>query len=302
MNDARSLVALRPLGVGEILDRAVTLYVRYWAPLAIVSCALAVPTAVLQFIELAHHISIFTTTAGSPTLSPSQIADIALPTIVILMMQPFVYVAATALTGQIYRSETPDWRSAYARTFRHTLGIILCILTGIGVYLGVAFGFSILLIGSVALLPAFRGPGPSVVLVVGGVIVLIALVYLVFLLFFAIAMALTALGAENTGATSALSSSFKTILNRREVGKATLVGLAWFAVTIAVAFVNAGVQMLLASLHVPLVAAAIAGLVSLVVIGFGAVTLTVYHFDIRVRRDGLDVQAALESLPPAAQT
>ena len=41
--------SLRPLGIGEILDRAVTLSVRYFVPLALIWAVYAVPFAVLAY-------------------------------------------------------------------------------------------------------------------------------------------------------------------------------------------------------------------------------------------------------------
>ena len=256
VNDPRSIVALRPLGVGEILDRAVTLYVRYWAPLLAVSCVLAVPTAVFQFVELAYYQTILAAKSTAVNLSSAQLTAFFLIAIVVLLLEPFVYVAACAVVGQMYRSEPVNWRRAYGTAARHGLGILLCIATGIGVYFAVVFALTMFFIGGFALASPGRGASPGIVFVIFAVLVFVALGYVVLLMFFAIAMALTAIGAEDVRAPSALTSSFKSVLSRSELGKATLVLLSMIAVTFGIAIVNSGVQMLLINFHLQLVSAA----------------------------------------------
>ena len=110
---------LRPLGFGEIFDRAITLYVRNFWPFMAIVLVLIVPLAVIQYVldssqavQLDQMIRVLTHPgAPQPTLtsmfsSPGEIAAIAAVLLIYCALWPFVFVAVAVGVARIYSGRT----------------------------------------------------------------------------------------------------------------------------------------------------------------------------------------------------
>jgi hypothetical protein len=64
--------------------------------------------------------------------------------------------------------------------------------------------------------------------------------------------------------------------------------------------VQFSVAALFEAMHLHVLNVAITAVISLVTYSFLGILLAVYYFDVRVRREGLDMQAQMERLEPAA--
>jgi uncharacterized protein YacL len=104
---------------------------------------------------------------------------------------------------------------------------------------------------------------------------------------------------ERTGVIASYSSAVARVVNRHEIGKATLVSLALIVIEIGYFIVASVVALLLGFLHSNLLQVTVSTLFSAAFAAFITVLLAVYYYDVRVRREGLDLQAGLERLIPA---
>ena len=306
-------VRLRPLSIAEIFDRAITLYVRNFVPFLIVAAFVAVPMAIAQYymgaangqtwqqiLAQAQHPG-STPIDNTPPIDPMA----GMVMLFAICAQPFMYVAMAALVGRIYRGEPPEWPAAYDRALRHTGGIIMTLLCAAGIFLLSAFGLVMLFVFlAVIAAAAFRASAP-VGVAFFGVIALVMLCFfeLLFLIGLSVSMALNAIGIEEAPFGVALREGFARVFNRTEIKKAALLVLAMAAIQFGVIFLNMGLQGVTEMVfHAPLLDALCTGVVLLLSSGFSAVLVAVYYFDVRVRREGLDVQAALDAIAVPTHT
>jgi hypothetical protein len=302
---------LRPLTLGEIFDRAITLYVRNFAPFSLVALAVIVPVAVLQYFVGLHASQTMTqlleqmqhpATAAVPveTAQEQTMSVVMLGASIVLNV--FGVVAMAAATGRLYRGEKVEWGPCWRQTLRRTPAIIGTLLIEAAVMLaGALAGGMVLGFLFIAAAFAFRGAAALAL----AMVVLIALAVLAgFLVFFLCALAFgfayAALGVESMTIWASIGSGFRRIFTRAELGRAILASLALMAIYlgIGIAGVSIGGVLEFAHLHVLNVAvSATAGLLSLCFVG---ILIAVYYFDVRVRREGLDLQVQIEQLSAAA--
>ena len=306
---AQSQATLRPLGIGEIFDRAVTLYVQYVKVFSIIAAFVVVPVAVAGYfaqIQEAGNFEQILKQIQHPTATPS-VNPIApwyfLVILCSLALTPFMYVAMASALGRIYNTGAADWREAYGVAFRHTGGIILTLLCSIFIYLfvvvggiivmGLAFGIA----AAVFTLSKIAGT----VLFIPAALCGLAYILVIMLTYLAMALAFEAIGIEEVPFGRAIGSGFARVFNRQELGKATLICLAFVAVEIVLLLISAMVGAMLFQAHLAIVSSVVQGALSIVTSGFVGVLIAVYYFDVRVRREGLDMQAAIDSMQTQPQ-
>jgi len=307
MGETFEPVQLRPLGIGEIFDRAVTLYVRNFLLFAIISAFVVVPLSIVNYFALVQQMGTFAQILDQiqhPARTPAAVSTpfglwFAVLILISFLVTPFMYVAMAAALGRIYNGEQTDWRSAYGVALRHAGGIVLTAVCQAAILLILAFtGMFGLALAFVAAFVLVRFAAPlGVVMVI--VAILLAILYFIALMlcYLAIALSFDAIGIEETSFVRAISSGFARVFNRSELGKATLVCLAFAAVQLALVIISAVVGGTLeAFLHQRALQAIVSGLISILTTGFIGVLLAVYYFDVRVRREGLDMLAAIERL------
>ena len=302
---------LRPLTLGEIFDRAVTLYVRNFVPFSLIVLVVIVPTAVLHYFAGLHASSTFTQLLQQienpkRTVTPMAATTdglFALASLgVSILLGAFAAVAVAVATARLYDAGRIDWGACYIRTLSRVGSILLVLAIEIVLMIMVIFA------GAIAMGLAFFVAGVAVSgSVVLGVLAFIAaaivvLVWLVFLVlcYFAFAFAYNAIGVEGTNLFVAMGSGFSRIFNRSEVLRACLVALAFVAMYIGLFIVQVSVAAVFEAMNLHILNVAITAVISLVTFSFLTILLAVYYFDVRVRREGLDMQAQMERLESAA--
>lgn len=297
---------LRPLGIGEIFDRAVTLYVRNFLLFTIISAFLVVPLSIVNYFITTQRAGTFAQILDQ-IQHPSRSAAAAMPfgpwfavlIAVSFLITPFMYVATASALGRIYNGELADWRTAYGIALRHAGSIVVTAIFQVTILAAAAFvGALVLGFALIAAVLLVRAVAPlGVITIVLTVVLLVAYIVGLMLCYLAVALAFDAIGIEEAPFGRAISSSFARIFNRSEAGKAALICLAFVAVELGLTVV-AGVAdgLIEAFLHQPVIETIVQGLISLVTSGFIAVLLAVYYFDVRIRREGLDMQAAIDQL------
>lgn len=302
---------LRPLTLGEIFDRAVTLYVRNFVPFSLIVLVVIVPTAVLHYFAGLHASSTFTQLLQQIENPKSTVTPMAATTDglfalaslgVSILLGAFAAVAVAVATARLYDAGRIDWGACYIRTLSRVGSILLVLAIEIVLMIMVIFA------GAIAMGLAFFVAGVAVSgSVVLGVLAFIAaaivvLVWLVFLVlcYFAFAFAYNAIGVEGTNLFVAMGSGFSRIFNRSEVLRACLVALAFVAMYIGLFIVQVSVAAVFEAMNLHILNVAITAVISLVTFSFLTILLAVYYFDVRVRREGLDMQAQMERLESAA--
>ena len=114
---------------------------------------------------------------------------------------------------------------------------------------------------------------------------------------FAMGFAFISIVVEDAAVFPAISSGFARIFNRGELGRAVLVFLALIAISIGL-YIVLGIAAALAQglTHSLVLYGIVTAPISILSSTFTALLFAVYYFDVRVRREGLDMQTQLDRL------
>jgi hypothetical protein len=310
MHPAGEPVALRPLSLGEIFDRALTLYVHNFALFTLIALVLVVPLAIAQYFIGLHQSDSFAQLiaqiqhpGSAPPQTPSaQTAWMIALVAMAVVLNAFAIVAIAAAVGRLYRGESGDWRACYAQALRRVHAILITLAAELAAFI-VLFFLGIFAVAAV-LVTAFllvRTSAPlGVVAFIAGIAVGIAWFAGIVLCYLAFGFAFNAIGIEAAGVGGAIASGFARVFNRGELLRAILVCLALLVIYFGFSVISISVAATFEALHLHLLNVVVNSLLSLVSTALLGVLLAVYYFDVRVRREGLDMQAEIEGLPVAS--
>jgi len=307
---------LRPLGFGELFDRAVTLYVRNFVPLSLIMLIVMLPYSIAQYSMSVRSLAQLGDLIKSPGAasaanpfavygaSPGEVAFTLLLALVFLLVLPFALGAVAMGVARLYRGQAVDVRACYGRAFARFWPVLGLIGMGLLILLGTYFGLVLVMLlvfvivaGIGQLGTAFAFVGIAIAVVMG-----LAVLGLLMVMAVALSFAMFAVIIEGRGVFDAIGQGFARIFSRAEFGRALLFTLAWMAIS-AVAIGAVYLFLFLALyLHQPWIVSLENVVVSTVIYAFSTVLLAVYYYDVRIRREGLDLETQLESLastPPA---
>ena len=307
---------LRPLGFGEIFDRAITLYIRNFIPFAAIVAVLMIPSAILQYLidrayqpeyDAIWHIMQHPN-GKPPDTVPAAFASpafwIALMTLLIFTyaVWPFALNAVAVGVARLYRSMPVVFRACYEvalRRWSQTIGMILMdFVVFVAWYVAavlviVAVVFAVVALGAVAPQAGF------VFGLAAGFIGVLLLLPTVAPLFVALTFSMYAVVIEDRGVMESLSLGFQRVFNRREFWRAVLFAVAAGATVVAGSTLLGVFGIVFALLHLPGVEAIVQALGNAVLTPFGVVLMAVYYFDVRIRREAFDLEATLDGLTAA---
>src|SRR5215213_1687322 len=254
---------LRPLGIGEILDAGIKLFLRHWRPLVLSVVGLILPVQILSALVTASVApEQFDLTSDESGVEEGEEAEFLIGQGIIALLSAISILLATAVcfkaVADAYLGVEPDWRRSLRFAVRRLGGL-----------LGVA--------------------------ILGGLLVALATIALVvpgIWLFVMYSVAVPALLLERIGAWSALRRSFRLVRGRWwPTAGALLVG--YLLIGIIGALVT-GVIMVVPSL-VAEDNTVVGGTVgSVLTTPYSAAVVTLLYFDLRVRKEGLDLQLIAE--------
>jgi len=292
---------LRPLAVGEVLDRVFSLYrSHFWflVGLSAVSAGVSVAVAILRLIFL-HYSAL---TVASPAF--------ALANGVIAIMQGGVYLIAYSLTlaattsavNALYLGE-PTSLGIALRTARRLW--LRCI--GITFWQGWSAAWAFLLLIPIFLIPGVRGSGAVGVGLVTLLGILAGSVYGV-IAYLRNSLAVPAEVVEDLGVRAAMRRSKNLATGR--IFRIFLLFLLMYALSLVTAIITVPIAIILAknpaAEHLVLQGIILAvNFMSTSLVGpIAAIGLCLFYFDERVRREGFDIEMLLKdasiSSPPAA--
>jgi hypothetical protein len=261
---------LRPLGIGEILDAGIKLFLRHWRPLVLSVVGLILPVQILSALvtaSVAPEQFDFTTTESG--VSEEEEAEFLVGQGIIVLLSFVSVLLATAVcfkaVADAYLGVEPDWRRSLRFAVRRLFGLV-----GVG-----------LLFGLVVLLGTFAVILPGIWLAV------------------AFSVAVPALLLERLGPWAAMRRSFRLVRGRWwATFGALLVG--YLLIGILGALIS-GIVMVVPSLIADgnTLAGAIGAVVggtlgSVLTTPYSAAVITLVYFDLRVRKEGLDLQLIAE--------
>jgi hypothetical protein len=254
---------LRPLGVGELVDAALKIWRRHFGALVRTVLVVVAPVEVLTALAVAS------ADPGADVSSGEAVAGgtAALVGVALRLLATLVASAATLQVVTVaYLGGEPDWRQSLGLATQRLPSLLwLTVLTGLG------------------LLVAF------VALVIPGIYLSVAW-----------SLAFAALMAENLKGSAALGRSYRLVRGRWWPAFGTLL-LAYILMLVVGFFVQLPFLLALGNVDpesfAGFVAAAVAGVVSAVVTTpFLATIFILLYFDLRVRKEGFDLELLTQAV------
>jgi len=298
----------RPLRLGEIFDRAVTISVRGCLPLFVLFALYDLPMGVLQLFgatRVDHFVGIIVAAVldrvyeisgiGAQNAGPTTIDNVVL--IVGLLLQPLLSgaIAFAVMRGLAGESMQPAlaYRAAFAR-YGQLLGVFAISTASLGIIFVVASA-------SVAWAALLFTHG----IVVASLIVFVWVVFLAIVLSWCslvLTLALNSVVLDNASVFRAMNNVRVLISTRREFGRMLVTGLVLIAIQVAAHVAGETFGELFYSL-VPLFFAYEMIDYAVIIVGsiLPSVVGTLYYLDLRVRREGrnmLDEPPVLASTVP----
>ncbi len=275
MERVAQVVEFRPLSIGEIFDRAVTLTVRNWLPFTLAGAVAVLPSHICMYL--------------STTLGAYWMAAFYLFSLLTLTGT----LASARIVAQIYRGETVDWRASLRFGVWKLAPSIGAILT-MGL---IALLPLIIVVGIPAGLGVFRFSNPlaDCIALVAGVCGLAIYVAMNFAGYYA----LNAMAIDDCRAMDAVGRGLA-LFAQPHAARTMLVATAQVAITAGGAFVAGALgQLLVPVVHSAAAATAIGTLIVFLTTVYGNVVVPVFYFDFAIRTEGHDLQAALDAMPTA---
>jgi len=313
-----SATPLRPLGLGELLDRAVTLCVKYFVPFSLIYVAYAIPLGIVTFFASARNARLMealtdglrSRAAGqapftdlSSALAAGSSGNDVLWTLALFAILVFVSPIATAAlidaTSETYLGRVATFAHAYRVGLTRWLPVIginlLYALAAIALY-AVAILASVLIFLALGLITAYAHVFGIVLDIVIGAVIFVVLVVFMLVVLLAVQMSYFACVVEGAGVVTSFTRGIGRVSNGIGFKRAVLVGLAYLAITIAISLVSlAGQGIIVGLLHSPPAGAVFATLVSVATAAFLTAFMTIFYFDLRVREEGFDLQLAAQA-------
>ncbi|HYL27308.1 MAG TPA: hypothetical protein VEW74_05695 [Candidatus Nitrosotalea sp.] len=307
---------LRPLGFGEIFDRAVTLYLRNFVPFAGIVMVLVVPLAILQYIidrntqpQFDMMIRIFQhpevardEQMPSYFSSPAMVLAFVAVFILTYAVWPFVLNAVAVGVARLYRGRPVEFRACYAvalARWKQILGVVAVeFLVIIGWYMVTVVIALVIVLGAVLLGTA----APQIAVLLGVIAVLVVLILMLPVLaplVVALTFSMYATVIEERPVMESVRLGFARVFNRTEFWRALLLSIATGAIVLGASTTFSALSIVAAIFHLTALRAIIETIPQLVISPFGIVLLAIYYFDVRIRREAYDLEASLERLTAA---
>jgi hypothetical protein len=310
----------RPLTLGELLDRVVTVIVRRYATWAAIFAAVLVPLGICQAFASNNLTRLLAQVAAAQTVlqhgrsSADTAASIAqlsagprfnvfdgLLFAVLFFLYPVAIGAAvvfasnlydgrTLSLGEVFRIGTRRWLSQIGLALVWLVGVVMVVVV-FAIVVGIVVG-----IAAVGARGAVGSPNPTALLAV--VVPLVIVVVAIALAVGSIATVIYLVAdctviMETANPFQATGRAFARIFRGREVWRALLAGFALLVITYLVTIIATVVGVLVAGLvHLTGVVYVFTTVAGIVAAALQFAFVTFYYRDVRLRRDGGDILTA----------
>lgn len=309
---------LRPLGFGEIFDRAITLYIRNFVAFALIVGVLIVPLAVLQYFLDVSSVPQFDAMmkilthpdkAPPPPVMPAFLRDpgtLALFVVliaIVYLLWPFALNAIAVGIARLYRGGTVDFAACYKASLQRWPAVIGLLFMELGLFLAWYLSFILLTVLSMFVGIAFTRVSIALGVVIGIVLVLVMIAALLSIapLFVSFSFAMYAIVIEERPIFNAIGIGFSRVFNRQEIWRALLFSIAAGAIMFGASMLISMFVMIAMVLHWVVLEVILTSLFRAAIAPFSAVLLAIYYFDVRIRREGFEIEAGLDRLASVPQ-
>ncbi len=306
---------LRPLGFGEIFDRAVTLYIRNFAVFVAIVMVLVLPTAILHYIfdvasnpqwaatilrALQHPQAAGKLESAVLYGSPGAVVPLIALLFVTYALWPFALNAVAVGVARIYRAQPAQFRACYEAVLRRwpqIVGLLAAELLIIVVWYLVTVMLALVVVLTAALvLRAAAGPAAVFMGLIVASVVTLAMFALLFVVLVALTFAMYSCVIEDRGVVESLALGFARVFNRREFWRAALFSIATAVLVVVASLLFNVVALFMTFAHLPVLQAIVESLPQALITPFTTVLFAIYYFDVRIRREGFDLEAGLDRL------
>jgi hypothetical protein len=306
------------MNIGEILDRAISTYVRRFGPLFVLLAITTIPAGIMQALgepQIRHFNDVLallnrlppSDVNGRNTLLFQALSAITPSTLLLLFVIPgllsllsrnALFVFANGIfdgvppsIGAAYRASLPKWIPQIVAAFAFSV-----------VAFAVVFAFLIIAVLVVVVIAlVLRGAG-NIAAGVGVFIVIVPVAGLTFIIMalLNVVWELTSIGValEGTSPFRALGNGLRRTFDRALFGRTIGVALAYTVVEFAgTGALLAAISLVRAFVHLDVVSDILSALATMLIGGVLAIFMVVYARDLRVRREGLDLLLAANAAP-----
>ena len=275
-------LALRPMGVGEILDAAIRLYRAEWKSLmAIVAIAL-VPITFLQAFLTRSTGSPFSTEAVSANVDATLITSVVLGIIQVLVIQPFLTAAVEKASADVYLGH----EVLVGPTFRYAVSRIHSIL-----WITILMMLVVLVPGVVLVI--FGALGAEEVAIVLGIIMVVFLI----IVFVRFVFGSTVLVVEGKKGSKALRRSWELAKGSfwKIVGTLLLAGIMASVVEGVLSIPGAVAFAAIGPGGWPFLAIG-GSLAAIITTPFSTLITVLLYFDLRIRKEAFDLEVMAQEM------
>lgn len=308
-------LTLRPLGLGEVLDRAVTLCVTHFVALASIFLIYAVPLAILQYgssRDLAHTMSVLSSIAqagGKGHADPNAIAralgsappiGVWTPLVVLagLVLGPLPMAALITACDAFYFGRPISLRAAYGIALRRWLPLIgtylLYVVAAMMLVAAITIGGVVLVFALTLLTATLHAVGVAIAVVVGA-LAIAAILAIIVVASLAIQISSFTCVIENEKSIVAFARGIGRVFAGTGLRRSLPVGIAYAVIALGIGLVTiAGEALVVGLLHNDIAATAFGTLVRVATAAFLTAFIAIFYYDLRVREEGLDLTLAAD--------
>ncbi|HXW77170.1 MAG TPA: hypothetical protein VEJ20_07160 [Candidatus Eremiobacteraceae bacterium] len=316
---AAAAQGLRPLSIGELIDRAFSICFKHFIAFVSLVAVVIIPELVLQYFGTRGYVSTMLQSAGTVANGatppdPAKFFDamvsgapyLAALLVFIALFVPLANAAVVSGVSRAYLGMPVRWSACYADAIARwptllglmLLWILAAIAAWFALFVGI-FGFSF---GLVALGGAFGKVGGAIDVVLG-IVLAIAMVLLFVTLYLAAAYSFVAGVLERSGAANAFGSGFRRVFAEGQFGRSLAIGAAICGMLIGLDLVGGIIGLVLVSALHSIIPNYIAGaIIGMLAYPFTFSVVAVSYYDVRIRREGFDLQMLAAQLGAPAKT
>ncbi|HXW51270.1 MAG TPA: hypothetical protein VEJ41_04710 [Candidatus Acidoferrales bacterium] len=312
-------LSLRPLPLGELLDRAFTLYFRHIIAFSALLGVVLLPSLLVSYLQTRNILDFYISTMQKVITSPNSPPDLSglsslapsdLLTVLNLLLGvvvvPLSYGAVVIGVSRAYVGLPVTFADCYRPALRRWFAVVMLVLLWAVFVFFAVIGIVIVaaIIGaSIGALGAALGSSViGVVLAILFLVVFAAAFGFTIMLYLTSAVSFISVVLENLDPPRAVGEAFSRVFGGKRFWRSFLLAVAIAGIYFGAFLVIAGGGALLAYLlKSPAIYVIFLGLMQLFFVPFAVVTAAVYYYDIRIRRDGLDLQMLIERVTNPTQ-
>jgi len=306
---------LRPLGIGEILDRAVTLFVRRFAVLILILAVVTIPVAILQYASapatgdmIADFQRVLTLPPGHPEEQRAIMREISAKNhvggfaaalgLISVILSILSTTACVIAVAQAYAGKLPSVREVYREALRRWVAQLVAGVAFIGFALVVTIVLAIvifLVALAVGALAVVSRVAATIVGVPVGLVGVLALFGTIAGLYFAAWMTFVSIALEEANPIRGIANGIRRTLSPAIFWRSALVATIVFFVSLIGSLVLLSIALGLSALtHLTALYPVIAVIGGVALNGLLTTFIVIYAIDVRVRREGYDLAVAAQ--------